>query len=149
MYVHCTDELPKLDRPNMQNKLSSLIVISCSSHAIYATLCRCNDGTFVRIMCNSSSAHLYVSRAVMARLVMAHFILIAVLCWLLQILKLAKSFSEVWQDGKTDLAKPVLDENVVVKDLLFGNEIKGFDNWAKSVHSVFEVRSLAAKTCIG
>ena len=51
----------------------------------------------------------------------------------------AKSFSEVWQDGNTDLAKPVLDQNVVAKDLLFGNEIKGFDNWAKMVKGIFEV----------
>ena len=72
----------------------------------------------------------------------------AILCWLMQILKLAKSFSEVWQDGKTDLAKPVLDENVVVKDLLFGSEMKGFDNWAKMVHGIFEVRFVAAKACL-
>ena len=54
-------------------------------------------------------------------------------------MKAAKAFSEVWQDGKTELAKPVLDENVVSKDLLFGNEIKGFENWSKMVKGIFEV----------
>lgn len=55
-----------------------------------------------------------------------------------QLMKAAKAFSEVWQDGKTELAKPVLDENVVSKDLLFGNEIKGFENWSKMVKGIFE-----------
>ena len=58
---------------------------------------------------------------------------------MLQILKAAKSFSAVWQDGKTELAKDVLADDVVSKDLLFGNEIHGFDNWSKMVHGVFEV----------
>ena len=60
-------------------------------------------------------------------------------CTMLQILKAAKSFSSVWQDGKTELAKDVLADNVVSKDLLFGNEIHGFDNWSNMVHGVFEV----------
>lgn len=57
-------------------------------------------------------------------------------------MKAAKAFSSVWQDGKTELAKPVLDADVVSKDLLFGNEIKGFDNWSKMVHGIFEVSVL-------
>lgn len=60
-------------------------------------------------------------------------------CIMLQILKAAKSFSAVWQDGKTELAKDVLADDVVSKDLLFGNEIHGFDNWSNMVHGVFEV----------
>ena len=59
---------------------------------------------------------------------------------MLQILKAAKSFSSVWQDGKTELAKDVLADDVVSKDLLFGNEIHGLDNWSNMVHGVFEVR---------
>ena len=54
-------------------------------------------------------------------------------------MKAAKAFSSVWQDGKTELAKPVLADDVVSKDLLFGNEIKGYDNWSKMVHGIFEV----------
>lgn len=57
-------------------------------------------------------------------------------------MKAAKAFSSVWQDGKPELAKPVLDADVVSKDLLFGNEIKGFDNWSKMVHGIFEVSIL-------
>ncbi len=54
-------------------------------------------------------------------------------------MKAAKAFSSVWQDGKTELAKPVLADDVVSKDLLFGNEIKGYENWSKMVHGIFEV----------
>ena len=62
---------------------------------------------------------------------------------MLQLMKAAKSFSSVWQDGKPELAKDVLSEDVVSKDLLFGNETKGFDNWSKMVHSIFEVSCCA------
>ncbi|DBB05177.1 TPA: hypothetical protein ACH3X3_010422 [Trebouxia sp. C0006] len=55
-----------------------------------------------------------------------------------QLMKAAKTFSSVWQDGKTELAKPVLAEDVVSRDLLFGNEIKGYENWSKMVHGIFE-----------
>ncbi|KAA6412352.1 MAG: hypothetical protein FRX49_13773, partial [Trebouxia sp. A1-2] len=55
-----------------------------------------------------------------------------------QLMKAAKAFSSVWQDGKTELAKPVLADDVVSKDLLFGNEIKGYENWSKMVHGIFE-----------
>jgi len=65
---------------------------------------------------------------------------------MLQLMKSAKAFSEVWQDGKTELAKPVLDADVVSKDLMFGNEIKGYDNWSKMVKGIFEV-SLGC--CVG
>ena len=61
---------------------------------------------------------------------------------LLQLLKAAKSFSAVWQDGKPELAKDVLAGDVVSKDLLFGNETKGYDSWSKMVHGIFEVRPL-------
>ena len=54
-------------------------------------------------------------------------------------MKAAKAFSSVWQDGKTELAKPVLADDVMSKDLLFGNEIKGYENWSKMVHGIFEV----------
>ncbi len=54
-------------------------------------------------------------------------------------MKAAKTFSSVWQDGKTELAKPVLADDVVSRDLLFGNEIKGYENWSKMVHGIFEV----------
>lgn len=46
----------------------------------------------------------------------------------------------MWQDGKPELAKDVLADNVVSLDLLFGNETKGYDNWAKMVNGIFEVR---------
>ena len=58
---------------------------------------------------------------------------------LLQLTKLAEQFSAVWQDGKPELAKKVLSDDVVSLDLLFGNEIKGYDNWAKMVNGIFEV----------
>ena len=58
---------------------------------------------------------------------------------LLQLLKQAEKFSSVWQDGKPELAKGVLSEDVVSLDMLFGNEIKGYDNWSKMVKGIFEV----------
>ena len=62
-------------------------------------------------------------------------------------MKAAKSFSSVWQDGKTELAKGVLTEDVVSKDLLFGNEMKGYDSWSKMVHGVFEVNADISLSC--
>ena len=58
---------------------------------------------------------------------------------LLQLLKQAEKFSSVWQDGKPELAKSVLSEDVVSLDMLFGNAIKGYDNWSKMVKGIFEV----------
>lgn len=57
----------------------------------------------------------------------------------MQLLKAAEQFSAVWQDGKPELAKSVLADDVVSIDLLFGNEIKGYDNWAKMVNGIFKV----------
>jgi len=55
-----------------------------------------------------------------------------------QLLKQAEKFSSVWQDGKPELAKSVLSEDVVSLDMLFGNAIKGYDNWSKMVKGIFE-----------
>ena len=61
---------------------------------------------------------------------------------LVQLLKHAENFSAVWQDGKPELAKSVLKDDVVSLDLLFGNEVKGYDNWAKMVNGIFKVSGL-------
>ena len=58
---------------------------------------------------------------------------------LVQLLKHAENFSAVWQDGKPELAKSALKDDVVSLDLLFGNEVKGYDNWAKTVNGIFKV----------
>lgn len=60
---------------------------------------------------------------------------------LVQLMKQADKFSAVWQDGKPELAKDVLSDDVVSLDLLFGNAIKGYDNWSKMVKGIFEVSS--------